>query len=68
MTRTTTPTTSTQIASGDAERIGVSEELLAIMVCPVEHAPLQIDGDDLVCTVCGTRFPVQNGIPNMVVN
>jgi uncharacterized protein YbaR (Trm112 family) len=62
-----TDTTPTFKDSREAERIGISEELLAIMVCPVDHAALQIDGAELVCTQCNMRFPVQNGIPNMVV-
>jgi len=63
-----TETTVTQSSTNDAQRLGISEELLAILVCPFDHSQLAIDGDDLVCSECGRRYPVQNGIPNMVVD
>ena len=40
--------------------------LLAILVCPVDHAALRQDGDTLVCTACGTVYPIEDGIPNML--
>ena len=42
------------------------ESLLAILVCPVDHAALRQDGDSLVCTACGTVYPIEDGIPNML--
>jgi uncharacterized protein len=44
----------------------ISEDLLAILVCPIDKAKVEIDGDFLVCTSCGRRYPVENGIPNML--
>ncbi|MGI8403767.1 MAG: Trm112 family protein [Thermomicrobiales bacterium] len=63
-----TETTTTQSGTSDAQRLGISEELLAILVCPIDHSRLAIDGDALICSECGRRYPVQNGIPNMVVD
>lgn len=55
-------------AERDGSPPGVSAELLAILVCPVDHAPLRIDGDVLACTRCDRRYPVVDGIPNMLVD
>ena len=45
----------------------VPADLLAILVCPVDHAKVQPDGDYLVCTHCGRAYPVRDGIPVMLV-
>ena len=44
------------------------EGLLAIMQCPRCASPLREDvaASQLVCTGCGTRYPVDDGIPNML--
>lgn len=46
----------------------ISPELLAILVCPLDKQPVTMDGDELICTVCGRRFAIENGIPNMLVD
>jgi hypothetical protein len=38
----------------------IDPQLAAILVCPV-------DMSHLVCTQCGRRYPVQDGIPVMLV-
>ena len=45
----------------------ISPELLAILVCPLDKQPVSVDGDELVCTSCGRRYAIENGIPNMLV-
>jgi uncharacterized protein YbaR (Trm112 family) len=45
----------------------VNEELLALLVCPMGKAPLRREGDTLICTRCGPRFPIQDEIPNMLI-
>lgn len=47
---------------------GLGEELLDLLVCPRDHRPLRLDGAVLVCTVCGHRYPIEDGIPNMVID
>lgn len=44
----------------------VPEVLLALLVCPVCHAALAEQGDELVCRGCGLRYPVRDGIPIML--
>lgn len=56
--------------SGDAVRsalMPVDKELLEILACPVDHAPVREEGDRLVCAQCGRRYPVRDGIPVMLV-
>lgn len=44
--------------------------LAAILVCPVDKADLTQDEEAsrLVCTECGRRYPVRDGIPIMLVD
>ncbi|MHB9133084.1 MAG: Trm112 family protein [Armatimonadota bacterium] len=41
-------------------------ELCAILVCPVDHQALRDEENALVCTACGRRYPVIDGIPVML--
>ncbi len=41
----------------------IDRQLLAVLVCPVERADLREDRDQLICTACGRRYPVRDGIP-----
>lgn len=55
-----------ELATAKAQPI--DEALLGILVCPTDHGPLRAEATDLVCTVCGRRYPVEDGIPNMLVD
>jgi uncharacterized protein YbaR (Trm112 family) len=48
----------------------IDAELAAILVCPVDKADLTEDEEEarLVCTECGRRYPVREGIPIMLVD
>lgn len=45
----------------------ISQELLDLLVCPVDHGELELEGSQLRCSVCGRTYPIENGIPNMLV-
>ncbi len=45
----------------------LSEELLKLLVCPMGKAPLTREGEHLVCSRCGTRFAIDDDIPNMLI-
>jgi uncharacterized protein YbaR (Trm112 family) len=45
----------------------VPDDLLAILVCPVDHAKVHLDGDFLVCEQCQRAYPIRDGIPVMLV-
>jgi len=46
--------------------MNVDEELLKILACPVDHAPVRQEGDRIVCTACGRRYPIRDDIPHML--
>ena len=54
---------------GEADdRPAISPDLLAILVCPVDKQELRLDGERLICTACGRIYPIEEGIPNMLVD
>jgi uncharacterized protein YbaR (Trm112 family) len=53
--------------------MSIDAELLELLACPSgDHAPLreerQGDATVLVCTFCGSSFPVQDGIPVLLLD
>ncbi len=44
----------------------IDNELLRILACPVDKSPVERRGDRLVCTRCGRRYPIRDGIPIML--
>ncbi|MBM9459318.1 Trm112 family protein [Nocardioides sp. zg-536] len=53
----------------------LSEELLAIIVCPACKGDLSVTGSDadaepveLACSGCGLVYPVRDGIPVLLVD
>ncbi|MDP9319935.1 MAG: Trm112 family protein [Chloroflexota bacterium] len=46
----------------------IAAELLEILACPVDHAPVSDETTHLVCSSCGRRYPVRDGIPVMLVD
>ena len=44
----------------------IDKELLQILACPVCKASVKLDADEIVCTKCGRRYPVREGIPVML--
>jgi hypothetical protein len=45
----------------------VDKELLEILACPQCKAPVTQEDERLVCTSCGRRYPIRDGIPIMLV-
>jgi len=45
----------------------ISQELLELLVCPVDHGHLKLEETQLRCTVCQRTYAIENGIPNMLV-
>jgi uncharacterized protein YbaR (Trm112 family) len=45
----------------------IPRELMEILVCPSCHGDLREEEIELVCTGCGLRYPVRDGIPIMLV-
>lgn len=47
--------------------MALDKELLEILACPLDKRPVRLEGDRLVCTECGRRYPVVDDIPVMLV-
>jgi uncharacterized protein YbaR (Trm112 family) len=45
----------------------IDQKLLDILACPLCKTSVKEDGDRLVCTQCGRRYPVRDGIPVMLI-
>lgn len=46
----------------------IDEEFLSILACPACKKPVRLEGDRLVCTACGRRYPIRDGIPVMLID
>lgn len=45
----------------------IDSELLDILACPLCKADVKLEGEKIVCTKCGRRYPIRDGIPIMLV-
>lgn len=45
----------------------IDQELLEILACPACRGSVRQEGEKIVCTQCGRRYPVKDGIPVMLV-
>ncbi len=46
----------------------ISDELLEILACPVCKTAVRLEEQRLVCTSCGRRYRIEDGIPIMLVD
>ena len=46
----------------------IDPDLLALLVCPFDHAELELKKSTLVCTKCARVYPIVDRIPNMVID
>lgn len=44
----------------------IDKELLEILACPVCKASVKLEKEKIVCTKCGRRYPIREGIPVML--
>lgn len=45
----------------------IDRRLLEILACPVCKEKVYLEGERLVCSKCGRRYPIRDGIPIMLV-
>lgn len=45
----------------------IRPELLEILACPACKVKVRLEGEELVCEGCGRRYPIEDGIPIMLV-
>lgn len=46
----------------------IDAELLAMLICPVTRSPLKQQGDELISTVGGLRYPIRQGIAVLLID
>lgn len=46
----------------------VDKELLDILACPLCKTDVSLEGDKIVCSSCGRRYPVRDDIPVMLID
>jgi uncharacterized protein YbaR (Trm112 family) len=47
----------------------IDSELLELLACPSDdHAPLREEDGTLVCTFCASSFPIDDGIPVLLMD
>jgi len=45
----------------------IDKELLNILACPACKADIELKNDKIVCTKCGRKYPIRDGIPIMLI-
>jgi uncharacterized protein YbaR (Trm112 family) len=45
----------------------IDKELLDILACPACKAAIELKEEKIVCTQCGLKYPIKDGIPVMLV-
>ena len=45
----------------------IDEELLKMLVCPKSKSKLELVGDELICEKSQLAYPIQDGIPVLLV-
>ena len=46
----------------------IDKELLDILACPACKGDVKLDAEKIVCTKCGLRYPIKDGIPVMLID
>ena len=46
----------------------IDEKLLKILACPACKTEVKLEGERIVCTRCGRRYPIRDGIPVMLID
>ncbi|MBU1125327.1 MAG: Trm112 family protein [Candidatus Omnitrophica bacterium] len=46
----------------------IDKELLEILACPACKANVELKENKIVCTGCGKKYPIRDGIPVMLID
>ncbi len=47
--------------------MALDKELLDLLACPLCKTPVVLQGEKILCTQCGRRYPIKDDIPVMLV-
>ncbi len=50
-----------------SETISEQDDMVRLLVCPADHGELRLEGQILTCSICGRRYPIEDGVPNMLL-
>ena len=42
--------------------------VVELLACPVDYAPVRLEGDRIICILCERRYAVHDGIPVMIAD
>ncbi len=45
----------------------ITKELLDILACPLCKTEVRLEGDRIICSTCGRRYPIRDDIPVMLI-
>lgn len=45
----------------------IDESLIKILICPACKGDIMLKEQEIACTDCGRRYPIQNGVPVMLI-
>ena len=48
--------------------MSIDEKLLQILACPACQGDLELKDNTILCTQCGKKYPVKNGIPVLLAD
>ena len=51
-----------------SEEKKIDAMLLEILACPACKSPVKQEDDKIVCTKCGRKYPIREGIPVMLID
>ena len=46
----------------------IDKDLLSILACPACKSDVELREDKVICTQCGLKYPIRDGIPIMLVD
>ena len=46
----------------------IDEEMLDILACPACKADVKLEEQKIVCTECGRKYPIREGLPIMLID
>ena len=46
----------------------MDQELLKILACTACKADVELRQEKIICTKCGRKYPIRNGIPVMLID
>ncbi|MBL7155715.1 MAG: Trm112 family protein [Candidatus Omnitrophica bacterium] len=46
----------------------IDKKLLDILACPSCKSDVKLENDKIVCIKCGLRYPIEDGIPIMLID